>query len=185
VIAFLCVYLLLQAAHGPYYVFFSIYLKAHDYSSTIIGLLWSLGAAAEIVVFIFMRRLLQHLSLRFILLLSCFLAVVRWLLIAWMVDDMRVLLFAQLLHAATFGSAHVAAMHLVQGYFGTHHQGKGQALYSSLSFGLGGMLGGLYSGYGWDSYGASWVFTFAAVLSALAFIIAWIWVGKGRAMVAN
>jgi len=185
VLAFLCVYLLLQAAHGPYYVFFSIYLKAHNYSSTMVGLLWSLGAAAEIVVFVFMRRLLKHFSLRFILLMSCFLAIVRWLLIAWVVDDMAVLLFAQLLHAATFGTAHVAAMHLVQGYFGEHHQGKGQALYSSLSFGLGGMLGGLYSGYGWDTYGANWVFTFAAGLSVLAFIIAFIWVGKGKAVFVN
>ncbi len=182
VIAFLLVYLLLQASHGPYYVFFSVYLKEYDYSATVIGLLWSLGAGAEIIVFIFMRRLLKYTSLRSILLVSCFLSVIRWLLIAWTADDMALLLFAQILHAATFGTAHVAAMHLVQGYFGEHHQGKGQALYSSLSFGLGGMLGGLYSGYGWDAYGASWVFSFAALLSSLAFIIAYLFVGKVKAV---
>jgi len=182
VIAFLCVYLLLQAAHGPYYVFFSVYLNEYGYSATIIGLSWSLGAAAEIVVFIFMRRLLKFMSLRVILLISCFLAGVRWLLIAWAAEDMSLLIFAQVLHAATFGTAHVAAMHLVQGYFSEHHQGKGQALYSSLSFGLGGVLGGLYSGYGWDVYGANWVFTFAALLSVLAFIIAYIWVGRTGAL---
>ncbi len=183
VIAFLCVYMLLQASHGPYYVFFSIYLKQYDYSATIIGLLWSLGACAEIIVFVFMRQLLKLNSLRHILLVSCLLAVLRWLLIAWYVDNMWLLIGAQLLHAATFGSAHVAAMHLVQNYFGQHHQGKGQAFYSSLSFGLGGMLGGLYSGYGWDLYGAQWVFSFAAALSFLAYIIAAIWVGKGKALV--
>ena len=181
VIAFLLVYLLLQASHGPYYVFFSVYLKEYDYSATVIGLLWSLGAGAEIIVFIFMRRLLKYASLRSILLVSCFLSVIRWLLIAWTADDMALLIFAQILHAATFGTAHVAAMHLVQGYFGEHHQGKGQALYSSLSFGLGGMLGGLYSGYGWDVYGASWVFSFAALLSGLSFVIAYLFVGKVKA----
>lgn len=178
VIAFLLVYLLLQAAHGPYYVFFSVYLKEYEYSATMIGLLWSLGAGAEIIVFIFMRSLLKYVSLRSILLVSCFLAVIRWLLIAWAADNMELLLFAQILHAATFGTAHVAAMHLVQGYFSEHHQGKGQALYSSLSFGLGGMLGGLYSGYGWDVYGANWVFSFAALLSGLAFFIAYAFIGK-------
>jgi PPP family 3-phenylpropionic acid transporter len=183
VIAFLVVYMLLQASHGPYYVFFSIYLKQYEYSATTIGLLWSLGACAEIVVFVFMRQLLKSNSLRHILLISCLLAVLRWLLIAWYADNMWILLSAQLLHAATFGSAHVAAMHLVQSYFGQHHQGKGQALYSSLSFGLGGMVGGLYSGYGWDLYGAQWVFSFAAILSFLAYIIAAIWVGKGKAVV--
>jgi len=183
VIAFLCVYMLLQASHGPYYVFFSIYLEQYKYSTTMIGLLWSLGAGAEIVVFIFMRQLLKFNSLRHILLISCLLAVLRWLLIAWYADNMWLLLSAQLMHAATFGSAHVAAMHLVQNYFGQHHQGKGQAFYSSLSFGLGGMLGGLYSGYGWELYGAQWVFSFAALLSFFAYIIAAIWVGKGKAVV--
>ncbi len=181
VIAFLLVYMLLQAAHGPYYVFFSIYLKQIGYSSTLIGALWSLGAGAEIVVFILMRQLLKFVSLRRILLVSALLSVLRWLMIAWYADNLWMLLGAQLMHAATFGTAHVAAIHLVQNYFGLHHQGKGQALYSSLSFGLGGMLGGLYSGYAWDAYGAHWVYSFAAILSALAYIIAVIWVGKGKA----
>ncbi|NOR81519.1 MAG: MFS transporter [Methyloprofundus sp.] len=185
VVAFLCVYMLLQAAHGPYYVFFSIYLKQYGYSATMIGMLWSLGAGAEIIVFILMRKLLKYVSLRRILLLSGLLSVLRWLLIAWYAGDMLLLLCAQVLHAATFGTAHVAAIHLVQNYFGSYHQGKGQALYSSLSFGLGGMLGGLYSGYAWDVYGGQLVFSFAAVLSVLAYIITAIWVGKGKAYCHN
>jgi len=181
IIAFLLVYMLLQAAHGPYYVFFSIYLKQQGYSSSMIGMLWSLGAGAEIIVFICMRQLLKFVSLRRILLVSALLSVLRWLMIAWYADNLYILLGAQVLHAATFGTAHVAAIHLVQSYFGQHHQGKGQALYSSFSFGLGGMLGGLYSGYAWDVYGGHWVYSFAAILSALAYIIAVIWVGKGKA----
>jgi len=181
VMAFLFVYMLLQAAHGPYYVFFSIYLKQYGYSATEIGILWSLGAGAEIIVFILVRKLLKTISLRRILLVSGLLSILRWLLIAWYVDNIVLLICAQILHAATFGTAHVAAIHLVQNYFGHHHQGKGQALYSSLSFGLGGMLGGLYSGYAWDDYGGHWVYSFAAGLSALAYIITVIWVGKGKA----
>lgn len=185
VIAFLFVYMLLQAAHGPYYVFFSIYLKQYDYSATVIGMLWSLGAGAEIIVFVLMRKLLKAVSLRRILLVSGLLSIFRWLLIARYADNINVLLGAQILHAATFGTAHVAAIHLVQNYFGHYHQGKGQALYSSLSFGLGGMLGGLYSGYAWDIYGGQLVYSFAAVLSALAYIITVIWVGKGKAYCHN
>jgi hypothetical protein len=66
--------MLLQAAHGPYYVFFSIYLQQNGYSSSMIGLLWSLGAGAEIIVFIVMRRLLKFISLRRFLLVSARLA---------------------------------------------------------------------------------------------------------------
>ncbi|MCK5889705.1 MAG: MFS transporter, partial [Methylococcales bacterium] len=87
---------------------------------------------------------------------------------------------AQLLHAASFGSAHVVAIHLVHQYFGEQHQGKGQALYSSLSFGLGGMIGSLYSGYFWELYGAWFVYAVAGVSCFFALIIAYLWVGKEK-----
>jgi PPP family 3-phenylpropionic acid transporter len=177
VLAFLIVYLLLQTAHGPYYVFYSIYLKQYHYSTTITGALWALGVCAEIVLFIYMRRLLKRYSLRHILLLSIVLAAGRWLMIAWCADQLWLLILAQLLHAATFGAAHAAAIHLVHLYFGQQHQGKGQALYSSLSYGVGGMLGSLYSGYYWESMGPAFVYSLAAVACGLAFVIAYLWIG--------
>ncbi|MGJ0431292.1 MFS transporter [Methylobacter sp.] len=177
VLAFLVVYLLLQMAHGPYYVFYSIYLKQYHYSTTITGALWALGVCAEIVLFIYMRRLLKRYSLRHILLLSIVLAAGRWLMIAWYADQLWLLILAQLLHAATFGAAHAAAIHLVYLYFGQQHQGKGQAIYSSLSYGVGGMLGSLYSGYYWESMGPAFVYSLAAVVCGLAFVIAYLWIG--------
>ena len=180
VLAFIFVYMLLQLAHGPYYVFYSIYLNQHGYSATLIGLLWALGVFAEIVLFITMKKLLNKVSLRVILLVSIFLSIVRWLMIAHFVDSMVLMFIAQLLHAATFGSSHVAAIHLVHQYFGTRHQGKGQALYSSMSFGLGGMIGSLYSGYFWDSLGATFVYSMAAAACCIAFLIAFIWIGREK-----
>jgi PPP family 3-phenylpropionic acid transporter len=180
VIAFFVVYMLLQLAHGPYYVFYSIYLNQFNYTSTVIGLLWALGVAAEVLLFVFMKRILVWFSLRSILLLSIFFSICRWLIIAFYVESLSVMIFAQLLHAASFGSSHVVAIHLVQKYFGEQHQGKGQALYSSLSFGLGGMVGSLFSGYFWDLYGAWFVYTLAAFSCLIAFFIAYIWVGREK-----
>jgi PPP family 3-phenylpropionic acid transporter len=176
--AFLTVYMLLQFAHAPYYVFYSIYLKHHQYTASLTGFLWALAVFAEIILFIYMFRILKRLSLRLILLVSILLSVVRWLMIAWCVDNLWLMLFAQLLHAATFAGAHIAAIHLVHLYFGDRHQGKGQALYTSLTFGLGGMLGSYFSGYYWDLFGAEFVYSVAAALCSLAFIIAYIWVGR-------
>ncbi|PPK76476.1 PPP family 3-phenylpropionic acid transporter [Methylobacter tundripaludum] len=176
--AFLVVYMLLQLAHAPYYVFYSIYLKHYQYTASLTGFLWALAVFAEIILFIYMRRVLKRFSLRTILLSSILLSVVRWLMIAWCVDYFWLLLFAQLLHAATFAGAHVAAIHLVHLYFGDRHQGKGQALYTSLTFGLGGMLGSYYSGYYWESLGAEFVYSMAAVFCSIAFVIAYIWVGR-------
>lgn len=181
IIAFFTVCILLQMAHAPYYVFYSIYLKQHHYSATLTGAFWALGILAEIVLFMCMGRLLKRFSLRAILLSSIALAIVRWLIVARCADYPALLVIAQLLHAATFGGTHVAAIHLVHFYFGRQHQGKGQALYGSLSFGLGAMLGSLYSGYYWDSMGPEFTYSSAAIVCCIAFLIAYCWVGRENA----
>ncbi len=178
VIAFLLVYVLVQIAHAPYYVFYSLYLKQHLYSTTTTGLLWSLGVVAEIVLFLFMKGLLKRYSLRGILLSSLAFAVLRWLLIGAYVDNIALLAFAQLLHAATFGGTHIAAIHLVHQYFDQEHQSKGQAIYHSVGFGLGGMLGSLGSGNYWELFGSHVIYSVAAISCAIAFIVAYIWVGR-------
>ncbi|MDD5462980.1 MAG: MFS transporter [Methylococcales bacterium] len=181
VLAFFVVNILIQISHAPYYVFYSIYLKHYHYSAAITGLLWALGVLAEIVLFIYMNRLLKSCTLRAILLFSLFLATGRWLLIGWGADYLGLLILAQLFHAATFGGSHVVAIHLVHLYFGRQHQGKGQALYSSLSYGLGGMLGSLYSGNYWEVSGPKIVYSMAALCCGIAFVIASIWVGRENA----
>lgn len=178
VIAFFLVYMCLQIAHGPYYVFYSVYLKQHAYTATATGLLWALGVCAEIVMFMLVSHLLRLFSLRRLLLVSLALTTWRWLIIAYQVDDLAWAIWAQCLHAASFGIAHVVAIQLLYQYFGEQHQGKGQALYASFSFGIGGMLGSLYSGYFWDQLGPSQVFVIAALASGLALLIGFIGVGK-------
>ena len=170
----------MSAAHGVYYVFYSIYLKQLHYSATITGGLWALGVVAEIVLFVFMRQVLQRFPLKTILLCSIVLAIVRWLAIAWCAQYLWALLVAQLLHAMTFGATHITAIHFVHEYFGDQHQGKGQALYNSLGMGLGGMLGSLFSGYFWDLWGATGIFSIAALSCAIALLITSIWIGSDR-----
>jgi MFS transporter, PPP family, 3-phenylpropionic acid transporter len=181
VLAFLMVSLLVQLAHAPYYAFYSVYLKLHHYSASYTGLLWSCGVVAEIVLFIYMQRLLKRISLRTLLLSSLLLSVLRWWLISNYVDSVPLLIGAQVLHAATFGGTHIAAMHLIYDYFGERHQGKGQAIYTSLSFGLGGVLGSLYAGYCWETQSPEFVYIIAALFCGLALLIAYMWVGKGKA----
>jgi PPP family 3-phenylpropionic acid transporter len=179
-LAFFSVYLLLQVAHGPYYVFYSVYLQQHQYTATLTGLLWALGVCAEILIFIWMKGLLNIISLRSLLLVSLALSMLRWLMIAYGAKWLSVIVLAQLLHAASFGVAHVVAIQLLHRYFGSHHQSKGQALYSSISFGLGGMIGSFYSGYFWDVLGGEMVFVIAALASGLALLMAFIGVARQK-----
>jgi len=156
---------LMAAAHGPYYTFFSIYLVEHGYAKSAVGGLWALGVICEIGVFFLMPRLTQRYGFNRILLVSFSLAVMRFLLIGWGVDWLIVLLIAQVLHAATFGAYHAASVGLVHEFFQGRHQSRGQALFGSLTYGAGGVLGGLVSGPIWMHFGASVLYSFSALLA--------------------
>jgi len=173
VVSLLLVCFLIQASHGPYYTFYSLYLAAHDYSETAIGQLWALGVVAEIGVFLKMHGWLPRFGARRLLLVATLLTTLRWILIALFVDQLWIMIFAQTLHAASFGVYHAVAIHLTHQLFTGRHQGRGQALYSSLSFGAGGAAGSLIAGYLWDGAGAQWMYAAAAVTAALAGLIAW------------
>src|SRR5574343_486716 len=166
----------MSAAHGAFYVFYSIHLDAHGYSKTGVGLLWSLGVVAEIVVFMFMARLSKRFSLRSIL-LACFAAaVLRFLLMGWGVESVVIMIVVQLLHGLTFGAYHASAIAAVNRWFPGKVQGRGQALYSSLSFGAGGLLGALISGRTWDWLGSGWTFTLGSVFALLGWLMLLVWV---------
>jgi len=182
VASLLLVCFLLQASHGPYYTFYSLYLSAHGYSETAIGQLWALGVVAEIGVFLRMHRWLPRFGARRLLLAATALTVLRWLLTAWLVEAAWAMVVAQTLHAASFGVYHAVAIFLVHSLFTGPHQGRGQALYSSLSFGAGGALGSLAAGYLWDGIGPAGMYLAAAATAALAGLIAWrgIAVGESR-----
>ena len=168
VIGLLLASFLMQLSHGPYYTFYSIYLQSADYGRGFIGVLWGLGVLAEVVLFIVMHRVFNDFGLRFLMLASLLLTTIRWLLIAYFVDYIAVLVVAQLLHAASFGLYHAVAMQLIHHHFVGNHQVRGQSLYSSISFGVGGGVGSYISGGLWDSHGATVVFSLAALASMLA-----------------
>ena len=150
VIAFFAVCFLLQVSHGPYYTFFSVYLVDHGFSRTVTGTLWSLGVLAEVGVFIVMHQLVRRFNWYQIMMASLVLAMIRWWLIAYFVDHTGILIFAQLLHAASFGSFHAYAVDVVRRVFPEGLQGQGMALYSALSFGAGGAVGAVASGWLWE-----------------------------------
>lgn len=170
-IALMAVGFLMSAAHGAFYVFYSIHLTGHGYSTIAIGLLWSLGVVAEILVFTYFPRLTEQSVLKRVLIACLGLAVLRFLAIGWLADMLVVLIFTQLLHAATFGAHHIASVAALNHWFLPHQQGRVQALYGSLSFGGGGMLGGLLAGQSWDSLGAGLSFTISAGFALIGLVV--------------
>ncbi|HMV18244.1 MAG TPA: MFS transporter [Zoogloea sp.] len=164
----------MSAAHGALYVFYSVHLVQLGHHKTLVGWMWTLGVVAEIAVFMAMPQILRRYSLRGILLFSFAVAVVRFLLIGWGANSLAVLILAQIGHGATFGAYHAAGVAAINRWFGPQLQARGQALYGSVSFGAGGMVGGVVSGYTWDSIGAGWTYTLgsAFALMGLAVLLA-------------
>jgi len=173
VLAFLLSCFLMQLSHGPYYTFFSIYLEQQNYSRTATGALWSLGVVAEVALFIVMPRLMARFDLRQIFLATWVLTTLRWLVIGFGADSLVLLLFAQCLHAASFGSFHASSIELTRRLFTQSHQGQGQALYSTC-YGTGAAAGALMAGALWDLSPVV-AFATAAVSAALALWICWLW----------
>jgi PPP family 3-phenylpropionic acid transporter len=174
VVALIAACALMAVAHGPYYAFYSIHVVEHGYSKGLTGWLWALGVVCEIVIFLQLSRLYSSLTLRTILIWSFALSVVRFLVIGWGADSLMLLLFAQALHAASFGTFHAAAIGIVHQLFRGRHQARGQAIYGSLTFGVGGTIGSLASGYLWDEAGPELAFT-AAAACALAGMLLIMW----------
>ncbi len=162
---------LMVTAHGVLYNFYSIYLSNHGYSKSLIGLLWSVGVICEIGIFVLMPKIIARYSLKQILLTSLMLAVLRFLMIGYAVDSFFILLLAQALHAATFGSFHVASVEVVAQFFNGRHQAKGQAIYNSVTYGVGGTIGGVAGGYALQLLGGQPTFMLAAMFPLLGLLV--------------
>jgi MFS transporter, PPP family, 3-phenylpropionic acid transporter len=154
-------------AHGALYAFLSLHLEALGYSSTSIGMLWTLGVLAEIVVFLYLPQLFRRFALSSILAASLLCGVIRFAAIAWAAEHLWIVLLAQLLHAATFGSFHAASVAAVHRVFPEHAQARGQTLFSGVTYGAGAAAGLVISGWAWELAGAPLAFS-ASALAALA-----------------
>jgi PPP family 3-phenylpropionic acid transporter len=164
----------MSAAHGALYGFFSLHAQALGYSKTAIGTLWTLGVLAEIVVFLAWPQLVRRYSLRVLLIASFVCAAARFAAIGWGTQILVLLVVAQLLHAATFGVFHAASVAAVHRLFTGRLQARGQSLYSSLSYGVGGGAGLLMAGWTWDVLGPGLSFTLSSIFAlAGAALVMW------------
>ena len=157
----------MTAAHGAFNIFYSIFLAGYGHSKSVIGALWTLGVLAEIVVFYYMSSLMCRFGLRSILLVCFSAAVIRFAAIGFGGDSLAVLIPMQLVHGLTFGAFHAAAIATVNRWFSGRTRSRGQALYSSVSFGAGGLVGGLASGWAWEHFGGEIAFALCSLYALL------------------
>ena len=82
-------------------------------------------------------------------------------------------MLTQSLHALSFAAQHAAAISLVDRHFPGALRGRGQALYSTLGYGLSGVIGGVAGGAISERFGFAALFGAAALVSVAATACCW------------
>ena len=158
----------MAVSHGPYYAVFTIHLEHIGFGRIAAGWLWAVAVLAEVALFAYVPALLRRHPLRRLLLACLSLTALRWVLTATLSAWLPGLVLAQSLHAVSFGLFHACAMQVVRGSFPPGTEGRGQALYSTMGFGLGSAVGSAVGGAMWAAWGARPSFIAAAALCVLA-----------------
>lgn len=166
VIAFFVQLALMVAAHSALYVYYSLYLERFGYGKPVIGAMWSLGVLAEIVFFYFQASVFRRVPAQRVIMFAFAVGLLRFAMIGAGAAWLPVLVLAQVLHAATFAAHHSASVMTMQRWFAGPLQARGQALFISIGYGIGGTLGGLFMALCWDRLGAHAVYFAAAGLCA-------------------
>ena len=173
VIALLLACLCSQMSFAAYYNFFSLFVERHGHPRSLTGMLWAIAVVAEIVMFIYMSRLIAKVGARNLLITAMGATVARWLLTVALADSFGALVVIQMSHALTFGAYHACAMHYIFRLFPARLQGRGQAIYNATAYGIGGSIGSLGAGAIWDHVRPEATFLFAALIALLGTWVVW------------
>lgn len=159
-------------AHFAIYGFLSLYLDSLGYSKATIGALWAVSVLVEIVWFFVQGRYMLRFAMPRWLVICGAAAVLRMALTGGWGESLLALGVAQVLHALTFATHHTACIALVTQHFPGRLRGRGQALFTVIGYGLGGVLGvvaggALASRLGFQAlYGAATLLALAGTFAA-------------------
>jgi len=168
-LTFLTCSFLMIFSHGTYYGFYSIYLEELGYGPFFIGSTWAVASIAEIVIMINSGRILKYITLENVIFFSCLAASARWCLL-WRAVTVAEIMIAQLLHAFTYGTFHVASILYMDRLSTGQTRTLGQAANNAVSYGLGMMAGFMLNGYLYETYGAR-LFLMSACVSLAGAVV--------------
>jgi PPP family 3-phenylpropionic acid transporter len=126
---------LVQASHAFVYGFSSLHWKSLGLSGTIVGLLWTTGVLAEIMLFWFSAPVMARLGAVRLLMIGAAAATLRWIGLG--TDPPLLILFGlQALHGLSFGATHLGAIEFLRSRLPLSRLATAQAIYGAVSHGL-------------------------------------------------
>ena len=167
VLVFLTCAFLMLVSHGTYYGFYSIHLETLGLDKTFIGFTWALASTAEILVMVKSDRLFARFSLEKVLVFSFIVAALRWLILYTTATPVIILL-SQVLHAVTYGTFHMASILYIDRLTPDASKTMGQAVNNAVTYGLGLVVGFLFSGILYERLGAYNLFGISSIIALVA-----------------
>ena len=125
----------MQSSHGVYYAFSTLHWREIGLSDSIIGLLWAEGVIAEIILFAAAAPLLRRIEPERLIMLGGLAGLLRWSVLA-STDWLPILIAVQVLHAFTFGAAHLGAIHVIARAIPAQLSATAQSVYAAAVTGI-------------------------------------------------
>jgi MFS transporter, PPP family, 3-phenylpropionic acid transporter len=161
-----------QSSHAMLYSFGPVHWDGQGFSKLMIGSFWAASIAAEVVLFMFGRRLVESFGPQMLIVGGTAGGALRWLLMSFDLGYAATML-VQAGHALSFAMLHLGTMHYMQKTVPAHLRNSAQGLYSACSGGVAMSVMMWFSGklYG-PLQGGTYLIMMAVSLCALSFALA-------------
>ena len=162
---------LYQLSHTAYNNYNAIYLESMNISAKwLSGVILNISVVAEIIFFIFSKRLVDKIKPKNLLVFSGVCAVIRWAALATF-HNIYVFTVMQTFHAITFAVAHIAFILMLNRDYNNKEIIDMQNLYTAICFQLSMAIGLYIMGALWD-ISTSYVFYASAIIAAIGTVVA-------------
>ena len=162
---------LYQLSHTAYNNYNAIYLESMNISAKwLSGVILNVSVIAEIIFFIFSKRLVDKIKPKNLLVFAGVCAVIRWAALATF-HNIYVFTIMQTFHAITFAVAHIAFILMLNRDYNNKEIIDMQNLYTAICFQLSMAIGLYIMGALWD-ISTSYVFYASAIIAAVGTVVA-------------
>ena len=162
---------LYQLSHTAYNNYNALYLESMNISAKwLSGVILNVSVIAEIIFFIFSKRLVKRIKPKNLMIFAGVCAIIRWGALA-MFHNIYVFTIMQTFHAITFAVAHITFILILNKDYNNKEIIDMQNLYTAICFQLSMAVGLYIMGALWD-ISTSYVFYASAIIAAVGTLVA-------------
>lgn len=161
-------------ACAPFHSVYGAHVTAMGFEPRVVGLSTSAAVLSEVAVMVRWPTFAHRLSLPVLLVASFAASGARWVLTAHAGEGLLIALGA--VHGLTFAAFYVASVEWMAKHSPDSMRASAQALWVSATFGVGGVVGYLLSGWVWGALGTPRLFELAGAFELVPLALAaWLW----------